>query len=396
MSARPLRAVREPNVRVLPSPAQPMAVARMFADDRCRHDGQLVVRHWRGQWWKWKRSHWTEIELRRIRHDLYEFTEHALYEEQNAKGETVIRKWAPNRHKILNLIEALGGITLLSQNVSQPTWLDERKQDGVIVACANGLLDVSTRTLLKHCPAYFNQTAVPFAYDPRADEPTRWMDFLDTLWKDEGDQIKALQEWFGYIISGRLDLHKILLLVGPTRGGKGAIARVLGALVGRSNVAGPTLSSLNGDFGLAPLIDKPLAVIADARLTGRDTSVVVERLLSISGEDTLTVNIKYKEQWSGKLPQAEGYAGYWLGGLTLFADDNIPNFGTSSNTQIIVTRPAEILQLEAAPVPYCFTASVAASAEAVLGLRQYVATVPRWKEGVSVITGAAYATSTFA
>ena len=60
-------------------------------------------------------------------------------------------------------------------------------------------------------------------------------------------------------------------MVGPTRGGKGAIARVLGALVGRENVAGPTLSSLGGDFGLAPLIGKPLAVISDARLNGRNS-----------------------------------------------------------------------------------------------------------------------------
>jgi putative DNA primase/helicase len=29
---------------------------------------------------------------------------------------------------------------------------------------------------------------------------------------------------------------------------------------------------------------------------------VVERLLSISGEDTITVNIKYRDQWNGKLP----------------------------------------------------------------------------------------------
>jgi putative DNA primase/helicase len=30
--------------------------------------------------------------------------------------------------------------------------------------------------------------------------------------------------------------------------------------------------------------------------------VVVERLLSVSGEDTLTVNRKYRDQWTGKLP----------------------------------------------------------------------------------------------
>jgi Family of unknown function (DUF5906) len=91
-------------------------------------------------------------------------------------------------------------------------------------------------------------------------------------------------------------------MVGPTRGGKGVIARVMTALIGRKNVAGPTLNSLSGEFGLAPLIGKPLAVISDARFAGKDSSIVVERLLSISGEDTLTVNRKYRDQWTGKLP----------------------------------------------------------------------------------------------
>ena len=31
-------------------------------------------------------------------------------------------------------------------------------------------------------------------------------------------------------------------------------------------------------------------------------SIVVERLLSISGEDTLTVDRKYREPWTGQLP----------------------------------------------------------------------------------------------
>jgi putative DNA primase/helicase len=107
----------------------------------------------------------------------------------------------------------------------------------------------------------------------------------------------------GYVISGRLDLHKIFMNVGPTRGGKGVIGRILTELVGENNVCGPTLNSLGGEFGLAPLIGKPLAIISDARFVGKNNNaVVVERLLSISGEDTLTVNRKYKEQWTGKLP----------------------------------------------------------------------------------------------
>jgi putative DNA primase/helicase len=146
-------------------------------------------------------------------------------------------------------------------------------------------------------------TSVPFAYDPDAPPPQRWLAFLNALWPQEPDAIDVLGEWFGYVISGRLDLHKILLMVGPTRGGKGVIARVLSAMIGSRNVCGPTLNSLGGEFGLAPLMGKSLAVISDARFVGsKNSGIVVERLLSISGEDTLTVNIKFKDQWNGKLP----------------------------------------------------------------------------------------------
>ena len=112
------------------------------------------------------------------------------------------------------------------------------------------------------------------------------------------------------------------MIVGPTRGGKGTIARILGKLVGPANVAGPTLSSLSHDFGLAPLLGKSLAVISDARLDAqRDASVVVERLLAISGEDTITVNRKYRDQWTGKLPTR-----------FLVISNELPRLGDASGT----------------------------------------------------------------
>jgi putative DNA primase/helicase len=281
----------------LPPPTEPMKVARVLARKLYQlEDGTPTLRHWRGGWWEWRTSHWVEIETRAARAAAYQFTEHAVFE----KGDNV-EPWSPNRRKVSDLLEALAAVCHLPEAVTQPAWI-ERDHDGVIVSCANGLLDVHARALFEHTPAFFNQTSVPFNYDPEAAPPWKWFEFLNQLWGDDDESVNALQEWFGYVISGRLDLHKILLLVGPTRAGKGVIARTLGALIGPDNVAGPTLSSLAGDFGLAPLLGKPLAVISDARLAGRGAAVVVERLLAISGEDMITVNRKYRDQWTGKLP----------------------------------------------------------------------------------------------
>jgi putative DNA primase/helicase len=283
---------------VLPAPNAPMEVAREFARARFQdRAGAPTMKHWRGGWWQWRGARWVEIEQRAMASAAYCFTEHAQYRSQDD-----LRPWAPNRYKIADLLAALAAVAHLSEDVSMPTWLDGSAYDGLLVSCANGLLDVNTRAVLEHTPLFFNATSVPFAYAQNATRPVRWRTFLNQLWPADPESAAALQEWFGYVISGRLDLHKILLMVGPTRGGKGVIARLLTALLGHENVAGPTLSSLNTDFGLAPLLGKSLAVISDARMNGRNAHVVVERLLSISGEDTLTVNRKYREQWTGKLP----------------------------------------------------------------------------------------------
>ncbi len=289
--------------RTLPPPSAPMAVARELAAARYTYPPAApTLCHWRGGWWEWQTTRWVEVEQRAARSAAYEFTEHATY----VAGD-IPEPWAPTSKKVADLLDALAAITHLAQTVQQPSWLNGNAYDGLLVSCENGLLDVGRRDLLEHNPRFFNSTSVALAYDPEAPEPKEWLAFLHALWADDHGQldqqsVDALQEWFGYVISGRLDLHKILLLVGPTRSGKGIIARILGALVGNDNVAGPTLSSLRGEFGLQPLLGKSLAVISDARLSGQGNHVVVERLLSISGEDTLTVNRKYLEQWTGKLP----------------------------------------------------------------------------------------------
>src|SRR5690606_19462785 len=62
-----------------------------------------------------------------------------------------------------------------------------------------------------------------------------------------------------------------------------------------------TTGSLAGNFGLQPLIDKSLAIVSDARFSGPNVATVVERLLCISGEDTLTIDRKFLGAVSMKL-----------------------------------------------------------------------------------------------
>src|SRR5439155_7959642 len=170
------------------------------------------------------------------------------------------------------------------------------------ISMTNGLLHVPTRTLQPHSTQFFNHHALPFAFVPDAPPADAWLAFLAQLW-DDASAIAALQEVMGYLLGGDTTLQKMFMLVGPKRGGKGTVGRVLSGLLGAHRVAAPTLASLSTNFGLQPLIGKPLALISDARLsTKADSKIVVERLLSISGEDSLTIDRKYKEPWTGRLP----------------------------------------------------------------------------------------------
>ena len=123
------------------------------------------------------------------------------------------------------------------------------------------------------------------------------------IWEDDPESIDCLQEWFGYLLTADTRQQKILMMVGPKRSGRGTIARVLKALAGANNVVNPTLSTLARPFGLSSLIDKPVAVFPDARLSSRpDNAAIVECLLSISGEDDQTIDRKHLPAWTGRLP----------------------------------------------------------------------------------------------
>jgi putative DNA primase/helicase len=290
--------------------------------------GARILRHWRGAFHRWDGGVWTETEDRGIRADLYAVLENAYYVEPPKRP----APWSPNRRKIADVLEALAAITHLTEHTDAPAWLNDEIADNArhglpgagmaareMVAVRNGLLHVPTRALIEHTPFYWNRVLVPFDYDPDALDPVFWLKFLDDLWPDDDASRDALAEWFGYIVSGRCDHHKIMLIVGPTRAGKGVIGRILAALVGRANVAGPTLASLGQNFGLQPLIGKPLAIISDARLGGSNVSQVVERLLSISGEDYLTVDRKFRDPWTGRLPSR----------FTVLTNE-LPRFGDAS------------------------------------------------------------------
>ena len=297
--------VRKPSLQMAPDqflcspPSDPLPNARMAVENLYQEGDHLVLRYWRGGFYGWDGTYWPENPKDELKADLYQLFENAVYQ---SDGELV--PFAPTRHKVADLIDALQALLIIPEAVHPPAYVDgiSPVDPAELLPVENGLLHIETRKLYDHDPRFFNHFSLPYEYNSSAKEPTQWLRFLRDLWPDDPDSISTLQEWFGYCISGDTSQHKILLLLGPIRAGKGTVGRILKALIGRRNFTGPTLASFATNFGLQDLVGKPVAIISDARLPRTEASVIVERLLSVSGEDTLTVDRKYRDHWTGKLP----------------------------------------------------------------------------------------------
>lgn len=283
-------------------PSDPLPSARTLVKHTWQAGGRRTIHHYRGAFTAWTGSHYPEVRDELIRSVAYSLAERAVYIDESGKP----APFKPTKNKITNMVDALKAITIIPDDVRPPAWLDATADDpdpANIVALRNGLLDLATGTLHDHDPRFFNAHALDFDYEPDAGAPEHWLQFLHDLWPDDPEAISTLREWFGYCLTPDTTQQKIALLVGPKRSGKGTIGRILTAMLGVHNVVAPTLASMSQNFGMAPLIGKPLAIVSDARLGGRaDQATIAERLLSISGEDTITIDRKNREAWSGKLP----------------------------------------------------------------------------------------------
>ena len=210
-------------------------------------NGLRTLLAWRGGWMHWETTHWSELDVAHLRSEIYNTLGEVDYKHPiREKGVTVgyeLSPWCPDKHKVANVMEAIAAIGHLSSDIDPPSWIDlhsaAKPAAAQMISCQNGLLDLSTRTMHDHTPALFNVVSVPFDYDADAPKPVAWLEFLDSVWPDDQDSIALLQEYFGYVLSGRTDMQKMLLLIGPTRRGKGTIARMLTALIGRRQCCRP-------------------------------------------------------------------------------------------------------------------------------------------------------------
>lgn len=264
---------------------------RDLARSLLKHRGEPLI-HLNGEYHTWRGGAYRSREEDTLRRESYDFLE-------------AVRQ-TPNQRLVSTVLDSVRSLTHLDRaDYSAPCWTDGRAgpDPANLLVCRNGLLHLPTGELRQHDPAFLTHNRLDYDYDPAAPAPERWLKFLRDLWPGEdADCIEALQQWFGYLLAPDTSQQKILVLVGPKRSGKGTIARVLTSILGQHNVCSPQLSQFGEQFGRQSLIGKQVAILSDMRLGGRaDKAAIAETLLTVSGEDNVSIPRKNVRDWEGRL-----------------------------------------------------------------------------------------------
>ena len=315
--------IAEANERnpILPSlRTNSFGAAQTLLDRFFTQNGLKELVYWRECWYSYFNELWSERTDQDITHFLH--SKLLLCRQLDSEGNAV--DFNTSQRTVGEIQFQVQQLVSIPSNYSAPVALmdgewEPRDATGKIV-CRGQIVDMVTGEVTSNHHLFIPNGA-EWRFDPSAGPATTWDNFLRDLFGDKDDEVRLLQEWFGYVLSGERWAHKGLIVVGPKRAGKGTIGHVLSLLLGESMVASPGLSTLGKDFGLQNLLDKRLCLVSDARLSKRaDIVAVIEVMLRITAGDAIDVGRKHKSSIQTK-----------LGARIMMLSNEMPSLGDSSD-----------------------------------------------------------------
>ena len=293
----------------------PASIAIIFFESK-RIDGKLCEwRWWNGQFYEWNGSHYVAIAKEIVDTEIFWFIEKSFLERyiQDCSNSPPDKVGMIKKKKVSNSVIGnvkTGIISLINipgDNHSEPFWIQPPNRPEweatEMISASNVLVHVPSFVSnkpfqIKKTPKYFSTTTLDYPltfgkYDGEVDPPQQFGDFLESTWPNDFQSRDALQEWLGYFSIPCTKYHKIFMMLGLPRSGKGTIIRIIDAMFGKKNIAYITFKALSERFGIESLIGKTIAIFSDARITGKtDIGSAIESILAISGEDPQTIDRK--------------------------------------------------------------------------------------------------------
>jgi putative DNA primase/helicase len=169
-------------------------------------------------------------------------------------------------------------------------WVERPANE--LIPFENGVLEVATRKLLEHDPAYHFTWCIPRQHNPLAEDWNNINNYLDAF-SQGNEKLKEICLCFANaVLKGRADLQKFVHLIGLGGSGKGTLARLITDLIGQENILSTTLEDwCNNRFESANGYRKRLIVFWDEdKQVGK-----LGKFLSLTGGDWIRGEEKNKK-----------------------------------------------------------------------------------------------------
>ena len=176
-----------------------------------------------------------------------------------------------------------GAVVRAKALLAEPGFFDVLPTE--LIACRNGILQLSGRKLLKFDPTYHFRTklAVDFVPGAKCDR------FIKQVLKPTlaTADLDLLQRFFGMALLGQNPAQTLLILVGQGGDGKGVCVRILRGILGSSTVASLRTTQLTSRFEIGRLSGRTLLYGADVRsdFLNNSSAFVIK---SLTGGDFMT------------------------------------------------------------------------------------------------------------
>jgi len=277
--------------------AEPMKIAEALVRQTFKTpSGKCGLWAFRGDFYHWYGDMWVRRDNEWVEDLCWRELEDAVYQDIGPDGLPRMRRVAPNKQKIDNIVRGLSARVRIPHS-SIPVWLNDPSRDaGSIISFQDYLLDANTGEVYERTEDWFDPVVLPVNFVDGSPCP-RWMQCLDEWSNSDPEWIELLQRWMGYCLMNHRRHARWLLMYGKVRSGKGTIGKVLQRLLGRDACMNSSLDDLSNDFGLDGLEHSRVLCISEvSELTGKEGERATRVLKNIIGQDPLTVNVKFKRQ----------------------------------------------------------------------------------------------------
>ena len=282
----------------------PLDLARQWLDATYHQDDITTLRVFHGSWYAYVKQRYHEIDKAMIRQQLYRFLGGKQYKKDHGPKGFDILKYDPTKHKLDEIMDALLAYCPIAAD-EIPCWLNRdnaKNNPRHILVFPNGFLDISgyargedTFELQEATPHFFSLACYPYDFDPDA-SCVLWKQFLEEIFADDPMKIILLQEWFGYNLIPDNSHEKFMMLLGPTRAGKGTILEVLAFILGEDQVLATSFKDYTRRFGIYPFYGKLAAVMGDVSVgTNYDATEALNLLKRITGNDVISIERKGRD-----------------------------------------------------------------------------------------------------